>query len=97
MKYPNDWKTAIELYYGRIELGNGDIKKLFQCGDNAAIKLKRPVQEEMAKKNILPWKAGNVNTELAFKVWGLNIADIERRYAKLQKILEKEEKHEAAG
>ena len=94
---PNDWKKAIEIYYGRIELDNKDIKELFACKDNAAIRLKRPVQEEMAKQKILPWKAGNVNTEVAFKVWGLDIADIERRYLKLMKFREKEEKHESAG
>ena len=35
--------------------------------------------------NVCFWNARMVDTETAFKAWGLDIANMERRYAKLQK------------
>lgn len=87
---------AIRIYYENIELSNKEIRELFvsRLGDNLSpatiVKLKKAVLEEAAKRKILMWETGCVNTKLAFEVWGLDIQDLEKRWAKLQKFTKKE-------
>ncbi len=86
-----DIETAIRLYYERIELSNADIRELFGDLSPATIsKLKKKAREIMSRENIPEWSAQNVNTEAAFKAWGLDISDLERRYKKLSSIKKKE-------
>lgn len=40
----------------------------------------------MAKLDKVPFNANHVNTEIAFKVWSLDIKDLERRLRKIQKL-----------
>ncbi len=90
-----DIETAIRLYYERIELSNSDIRKLF--GDLAAatvVKLKKKARQVITEENIMEWNNRNVNTEAAFKAWGLDIADLERRYKKIA-ALDKKEKNKS--
>lgn len=80
-------KTAIELYYSRMELGNGDIKRLFGNHSSATIsRLKRKAKQKMIEQGTPVWNAQRVNTKVAFETWGLNIADLEHRYKKLQEL-----------
>jgi hypothetical protein len=44
-------EEAVLIYYGRIELSNNDIKKLFGCGDGSAIKLKKIAKEKAIAEN----------------------------------------------
>lgn len=87
---------AIRIYYENIELSNAEIKQLFvsRQGENLSsatiVKLKKEVLKEAAERNMLMWEKGCVNTKLAFEVWGLDIGDLEKRWAKLQKFKEKE-------
>lgn len=82
-----DIRTAIELYYTRLELDNADIKKLFGVTSNTTVgKLKTLVREIMAEKNILFRDPRCVNTIVAYEAWGLNIKDLEERYTNLQKL-----------
>ena len=83
----NDIGKAIKIYYSRIEMSNSDIKTLFGCGDGTAIKLKRIAKEKVLEKNIPIFDSRMVNTQAAFEAWGLDIQDLEKRYAKLKKIL----------
>ena len=85
---PSDFALAIQLYYGKIELGTQDVRKLFRCSTTAAVRLKKMVQEVMAQRNVVPWNATAVNTQLAYEVWGLDIKDLENRLAQLQKLKE---------
>lgn len=79
-----DIETAIKLYYERIELSSSDIVKLFgKIGASTVVKLKRKAREVMTEENTPIWNAQNVNTEAAFKAWGLDIADLEHRYKKI--------------
>ena len=81
-------EAAIELYYSQNELGNKDIKRIFGCSDSYVGTLKGRVKKQMAEEGALPvvFDAQNVNCEYAFKVWGLDIDELEKRYHKLQKF-----------
>ena len=82
-----DISFAVQLYYERLELSNPDIAKLFGVKSSKTVaQLKKPVREEMAKRNLLPWNSNCVNTEVAFEVWGLDIKDLEKRREKILKL-----------
>ncbi len=85
MKTP-DIAIAVRFYYEKTELASADIKQIFSCGGATATKLKKEVQNEMAKEKIRTWLPGIVNTRLAYKVWGIDIADFEKRLEKINKI-----------
>ncbi len=77
-------ETAIRLYYERIELSNSDIRELFgNLSSTTMVKLKKKAEEVMTEENIMRWNTLCVNTEAAYKAWGLDIADLERRQKKL--------------
>ena len=46
----------------------------------------------MAEENIMARDSYSVNTEAAYRAWGLDIKDLENRYSKLQALKEKESK-----
>lgn len=79
-------ETAIRIYYEKIELKNADIMELFgvHMSSGKLIKLKELAKEIMDEENILSYDATAVNTDAAFRAWGLNIDDIERRLKKLK-------------
>ena len=77
-----DMGTAVEVFYGSPELGTQEIMKLFGCSRSAAQKLKRIVQNEQEKQEILTFSKNAVNTRLAYQVWGLDIKDLEQRFNK---------------
>ncbi len=80
-------ETALRLYYERIELSSSDIKELFgKVSDCTVAKLKNRAREIMREENTPVWNARNVNTEAAYKAWGLEIESLERRFAKIRKM-----------
>ncbi len=87
-------ETALQLYYKRIELSGADIKELFGEISNCTIaKLKNKARELMRERNTPMWNSQNVNTEVAYEAWGLNIESLERKFAKLQKLEGRSEKN----
>ena len=79
--------AAIRVYYESPELNNDKIRQIFgEIKANRIANMKRPVLEEMAIQKRKPFGLHTVNTEIAFKVWGLSIDDLERRRAKLLKL-----------
>ena len=83
-----DLKKAIRFYYEKIVLNNDDIRELFNnnLSNYMFNKRKREAILQMKEKKISQWSSDTVNTECAFEAWGLNITDLEKRYAKLQKL-----------
>jgi len=82
-----DLGKAIELYYARTELSTEDIKCLFGINSSARVaRMKKLARELMVEQDIPYWNAYNVNTKAAYQAWGLNIKDLEQRYAKLKKL-----------
>lgn len=82
-------EDAVRLYYEKSELTNNDIKQLFDVHSSATIaKLKNLARERMAEENIPAWDSRNVNTAVAYSVWGLQIDNLEKRLKKLRELKE---------
>ena len=83
-------EAALELYYSQNELSNDDIAAIFGCSRSYVNTLKKQVQQKMAEEDAHPpvFDAKHLNTEYAFKVWGLDVVDLERKYKKLVKFRE---------
>ena len=80
-------EKAIYIYYSRIEMGNKDITELFGDLSSATIsRLKQKAREQMAIDSVQSWTGYGVSTESAYRAWGLNIADLEKRYSKLKEL-----------
>lgn len=80
-----DIKTAIEIYDLCPEIGNKEIKKLFGTGKDKTLSMKKAVKEEMAKTRAVVMMPSNVDTVIAYRVWGIDIEDYRKRYARLKK------------
>lgn len=81
-------QTAIRLYYRPQDfLFNKDIKELFPgIGDVRVQKLKQLAKAKTAERNGMLLNSHSVNTKDAYEAWGLDIEDLEKRYAKLKKL-----------
>lgn len=89
-----DVGVAVRLYYANVELTNSDIQKLFGMSSSSTVaSMKKKVLEVMAERDVPRYNPHAVNTDIAYEVWGLDIADLEKRYKKLQKLgfLQKQE------
>lgn len=81
-----DLSTAIRIYYSRIEVSNADIRELFGPISSVTItKLKKVAADLMNQEDVPMWNSRCVNTETAFKAWGIDIQSLERRRDKLKK------------
>lgn len=79
-------ETAIRIYYAKPEMNNADIKELFGDMSSATVaRLKDRAKKTMLDEGIEAWGCYAVNTNAAYKAWGLDIGDLEKRYAKLKK------------
>lgn len=80
-------ETAVKLYYSRLALSNKDIEVLFgKLGKATVARLKDLAREQMITDDVKAWNALNVNTPSAYKAWGLDIAELERRNEKLKQL-----------
>ena len=78
--------TAVSLYYAKTELTTGDICAIFGCCKTTGNLLKKAARTEQDKANVPSYNARAVNTETAFRVWGLDIKRLERaqKYPRLR-------------
>ena len=83
-----DIETAVVMYYNKLALRNDDIRALFGANICRAriCKLKEMARQVMYDENMMSLDDTSVRTEAAYKAWGLDIADLERRLHKLRKI-----------
>lgn len=80
-------EKAIEYYYSKPELCNDDIKEIFNIsGSSKVASLKKEAQKEMAACDILPWSAYCVETECAYRAWGIDVKKLEARFTRMKKI-----------
>lgn len=84
-----DLQTVVEVYYNSTVLGTKQIKQIFKCSDSTANRKKREAQLEQEKTGIKPYSRSTVNTRIAYRVWGLDIKDLERRLEHYHKLKEK--------
>lgn len=86
-KLTTDIEKLIRIFYENIELGNDDIREIFEgVSMNTIQRLKSDARKVMVERNVMPWDKRRVNTQCAYAAWGLDIADLELRYAKLQNL-----------
>lgn len=75
------------MYYAKIELSSSDIRKLFDVKSSSTVaRLKKKALDLMCKEKKPMFSSHCVNTECAYRAWGLDIADLEKRYARLKKL-----------
>lgn len=80
-------ETALKLYYEKVELCNRDILELFGDLSTATVsRLKSKAREQMAADGVPSWSGFGVNTESAYRSWGIDINNIEARYNKLKEL-----------
>lgn len=77
---------AIRLYYEKVELSVADIVELFGCTRPTARKLRLRGREEMEASGTPTWNEQNVNTECAFRAWGLDIEKMEHSLQRLRRL-----------
>lgn len=78
---------VLRIYYSNREIGNAEIQELFGgIGQATACKLKKRALDLMRERGVVRMGRHCVNTAVAFEAWGIDIAEIERRYAKLKKL-----------
>lgn len=82
-----DIDTAIRIYYAHPEMDNSQIRELFDIAANSTIaRYKKPVLEKQVEYGIKTMCANTVNTRTAYEVWGIDVADLEKRRDKLRKL-----------
>lgn len=81
-----DISKAISIYYSKLEIGTSDICNIFSCGRTKALKLKNIARNEMAKQGKRAFTPYHVSTPIAYKAWGLDIADLEGRLKKIKQL-----------
>ena len=83
-----DIKQAIVLYYTKHEIDNKDIRELFGLNFSSAklSRMRALVREQMKKEDIPYFNSYAVNTDVAYRVWGFPIEELEVKYNKLRKM-----------
>lgn len=81
-----DLEVALRLYYTRNELSTADICTIFRCSGKTAYRLKCRGREQMERDNVPTWNQNCVNTEAAFRAWGLDITKIEHSLKTLRRL-----------
>lgn len=85
-----DLEVAIRMYYSLYELRTSDIKAIFGgIGMKRAKDLKDAAKLYVKENNLPELNAMTVDTEAAFRAWGLDIKNLEMRYNKLRKMDER--------
>ena len=82
-----DIDTALYIYYRYPEIGTKEVARLFSRRSKSSVyRLKKLVRKRMAEDGIYTHGRYNINTECAYKAWGIDIEDLERRRNKLKKL-----------
>lgn len=76
----------VEIGLNYQEFGTRQIMELFDVGRSAAVRIKNEVKAEMLKRKIYTWNPTNINTRLAFELWGFDLESAERAYKKLTQL-----------
>jgi len=82
-----DIDTAILIYYRYPEIGSKEIAQLFRKHSKSTInRLKKLAQKYMTAENVYTHGMYKLNTECAYRAWGIDVEDLEKRRNKLQKL-----------
>jgi hypothetical protein len=83
---PPEVAKIVEIGLTYPEIGNQQIMELFDISGTYASQMKKQVQREMVSRGIYTWNPKNVNTKIAFEVWGINLEQAEKAYRKLKQL-----------
>lgn len=79
--------TALRIYYTYTELDTKLLKELFpDLKNNTLCKLRKRCKQVMAERGVQCFGRSNVNTKIAYEVFGIDPDDLEVRKAKLNKL-----------
>lgn len=81
-----DLRQAVEIFHRCPMLGNSEIKRIFGCGDNVALRLRRAAERKMEELGHPSWSPTKVNTDDAFAAWGLDIKRMEGGLQRLRRL-----------
>lgn len=82
-----DIDTAISIYYRYPEISTKEMTRLFNKHSKSTIsRLKKLAQKKMIEENVYAYGMYKVNTDCAYRAWGIDIQDLEKRRNKLQKL-----------
>jgi hypothetical protein len=86
MNQPNV-KVALRIYFEKPRIGTKEIRELFSpIGTSKITELKNKAREIMKQRDIPPFDAYTIDTDCAYKAWGLDPVELEKRYQKLKKL-----------
>lgn len=88
MKTPNI-ASAVQLYYEKTEIGTAEIRELFSCGSNTAVRLKKQAQQRMAEQGVKTWDPKAVDLQCAYSAWGLDIDKLTAKLTRLRTLQKK--------
>lgn len=81
-------EAALRIYYTYPEIGNEQLKELF--GENTSsstlTKYKTAVKEAQAKEGVVTNYVHKVNTKVAFRTFGIDVDEVEKRLTKLNSL-----------
>ena len=87
VKQIKDIDTAIRIYYMYPEIGKTEIRELVgNIGNSTISNYTKAVKEEQVRREKLTAHTNTVDTETAYAVWGIDVEDLIKRRAKLQKL-----------
>jgi len=79
--------TAISIYYTHSELGNKEILTLFgRLSPVTIARLKKEVKAKMNEEQVCSYGINRINTEIAFKLWGIDVKRLEANRKKLKEL-----------
>ena len=79
---PPKWEVALDLATSKNELSTQDIMALFDVKKSTAQGYKSKVLEQQAKEKVKSWYSSHVNIKIAFELWGIDVAEIEKKLQK---------------
>ena len=82
-----DIDTAIHIFYRYPEIGAREITQLFSRHSKSTVnRLKKLAQIRMIEDDIYTHGMYKINTECAYRAWGIDVEDLEKRRSKLHKL-----------
>ena len=82
-----DIDTAISIYYHYPEISTKEIAQLFTKHSKTTInRLKKIAQKNMVENDVYSLGMYKINTACAYRAWGIDVDDLEKRRSKLQRL-----------
>ena len=82
-------ETALWIYLNYPEMSTTQIKQLFGVSDSCARRYKSRVKDSPEYEGVKTLSASTINTRVAYQIWGIDVAVLERNWKKLAALKEK--------